>query len=98
MSETLTLEFFKELQGENFSVDDVPGAPVLRLDEVVEPAARNWPDDLPRPFTVMFEGPRNPVVAEGQYRLRADSGRTAGVYLVPVFTSGASQRYQVVFC
>jgi hypothetical protein len=68
----------------------------LELTEVaVRPASRVG--GLRQPFTLIFEGPRNRLLAEGLYPVEGEAVGTLELYVIPILSVGERQAYQVVF-
>ncbi|MEJ0015853.1 MAG: hypothetical protein WDN25_04695 [Acetobacteraceae bacterium] len=54
---------------------------------------------MPRaPFTLIFEGPRGNLLAEGFWTATLDDGSSFEFYIMPIHTSAADRHeYQAVF-
>ncbi|HET7881834.1 MAG TPA: hypothetical protein VFL55_13190 [Acetobacteraceae bacterium] len=54
--------------------------------------------ELPRPFTLLFEGPPADIVPEGLYTAVVDDAFRFQLYIMPIHTATAGrQDYQAVF-
>jgi hypothetical protein len=59
---------------------------------------RSPPDAPPVTFTLIFAGPRDPVLPEGRYEASVAGGPVWILYIMPIHTHDrARQDYQVVF-
>lgn len=70
----------------------------LRLAEV-EVSDRPYPAELTRkPFTLLFQGPRQNVMPEGFYAAEVEDGPRFDLYVMPIHTGAPDrQDYQAVF-
>jgi hypothetical protein len=80
----------------SFSFDGRPE--VLRLASVDVIDSPNRPEHLPKPFTLVFHGPRGDVMPEGLYPVRVEDGARFELYVIPIHTPAPDrQDYQAVF-
>lgn len=90
----LTLATFEPLVGDRFAVDGAAADLALVLHSAT--AAGEWPGGRD-PFSLVFVGPGEPLLAQAIYALRhAELGRLE-IFLVPVARDGAGVRYEAVF-
>lgn len=89
-----------DLVGDTFSVRRPKGLPIeLRLHSVEDLAS----DDTgalaghDRAFSLLFEGPRRPVLRQGTHELWGFGSRPLGLFLVPVDHARTEQHYEAVF-
>lgn len=102
MLDRLTVASFAPTLGDTYIlVDDDAG---LRLDlELIEAATH--PADAPptdaagrrTPFSLLFRGPREPVLAQRIQRLEHDALGPLEIFLVPVGRDDTGTRYEAVF-
>jgi hypothetical protein len=73
-----------------------PGS--LRLARIERPTGRAAADGERAPFTLIFQGVRGEVLAEGMQTATADDGSSFEFYIMPIHTPAADrQEYQAVF-
>lgn len=91
----LTYDMFAGRVGETFRDADL----VLELVEVEDltAVARNVPADARTPFSLLFRGPDEPVVAQGIRSLVHDEIGELAIFIVPVAKEADGMRYQAVF-
>ena len=71
---------------------------VLRLAAVDVTAQSNTPEDLRKPFSLIFHGPRGDVMPEGLYAAEVEDGARFEFYIIPIHTPASErQDYQAVF-
>jgi hypothetical protein len=93
----LTASHFQRHMGSSFRLraDDVVDVELLEVDEVgVGPGA---PPETRAPFSIVFLGPRDPVLAQRIYRLEHEELGTLDLFLVPIGRDDAGVRYEAVF-
>ena len=94
----LALRQFACLQGETFALHADAGAalPVILVETKVLAAP---PGAARAPFSLLFEGPGQPVLPQAIYGLAHEALGPAplGIFLVPVSRSPAGVRYEAVF-
>jgi hypothetical protein len=89
-----------DLVGETFSVHRRNGLPIeLRLHSVedvasADTAALAGHDSA---FSLLFEGPRRPVLRQGTHELWGFGATPLGLFLVPVDHAQTEQRYEAIF-
>ncbi|MCW2544118.1 MAG: hypothetical protein JWM40_1670 [Frankiales bacterium] len=92
MTARLTINDFAPQLGKDFSVDTGDSSCTLRLVEVT-PAAEAPEGGGWVPFSLVFDGPAEPLLPQATYRLEDPDGRPMDVFLVPIATA----RYEAVF-
>lgn len=92
-----TLDFFSGLVGETFVAELDGGSIGLQL--VSADPLQSGPNglDLDRSFSLEFEGPVEPALAQGTFTLSHDRLAPAAMFLVPVAQTEIAMRYQAVF-
>jgi hypothetical protein len=76
---------------------DGPG-PEIVLDRIDRPEFPGWGQVARKPFSLIFRGPRRPVLREGLYPIAIADGPTLTLYIIPIFTAADDhQEYQAVF-
>ena len=76
---------------------DRPG-PEMVLDRIDRCEFPGWERVARKPFSLIFRGPRRPVLPEGLYPIEIADGPTIVLYVIPILTpAGDHQEYQVVF-
>ena len=98
MIETFTHATFADRLGESFPVRLDDGTSIeTRLAE-----ARTWGEELVRgrgrvPFTLVFRGPRQPVLPQRIYRMEHEGIGEFDLFLVPVGQDAEGVQYEAVF-
>jgi hypothetical protein len=91
-----TLETFTPAVGESFTVGGDGGATVELL--LAEATAADSGEHAPRPpFSLLFEGPGDPLLPQGTYRFRHGSLGTMEIFIVPLERDEHGSVYQAVF-
>jgi hypothetical protein len=68
------------------------------LDRIDRREFPGWEQMARKPFSLIFRGPRRPVLPEGPYPVAIADGPTLTLYVIPILTAaGGHQEYQVVF-
>jgi hypothetical protein len=76
---------------------DRPGLEMV-LDRIDRAEFPGWERVARKPFSLIFRGPRQPVLPEGLYPVKFADGPTLMLYVIPILTAaGDHQEYQVVF-
>jgi hypothetical protein len=97
MLEALTHESFRPHVGTAFRVEYAPAASAtLTLVEVTvlgggAGAARR------QPFSLLFRGPREPVLPQRIYRLEHEGMGALELFIVPIGPDGEGMRYEAIF-
>jgi hypothetical protein len=95
MQEPLTLRHFAPLVGQAFTAQAAEGAVKLNLHE----ASALRPSGVGRsePFSLIFLGPRDAMLAQGSYALEHEALPGLEVFIVPIGMSDAGVQYQAIF-
>ena len=97
MLSELTHETFANELGSPFELDYGAGAP-LKLELVEATAAKQSSVGSRRtPFSLLFRGPRQPVLPQKIYPLEHDRLGRLEIFLVPLGPEGAGMCYEAVF-
>jgi hypothetical protein len=92
----LTLETFAPVVGEAFTVGGEGGAKVELL--LVEATAKDMGPHAPRPpFSLLFQGPAEPVLPQATYRFEHGSLGAMGIFIVPLGRDEHGATYEAVF-
>lgn len=68
------------------------------LDRIDRPEFPGWERVARKPFSLIFRGPRQPILPEGLYPVEFADGPTLALYVIPILTAARDhQEYQVVF-
>jgi hypothetical protein len=74
-----------------------PGLEMV-LDRIDRPEFPGWERIARKPFSLIFRGPRQPLLPEGLYPVEFADGPTLVLYVIPILTTARDhQEYQVVF-
>jgi hypothetical protein len=93
----LTATHFQPHVGSRFRLcaDDVLDVELFEVDEVGGRAGA--PEAARAPFSIVFLGPREPVLPQRIYRLEHEQLGTLDLFLVPIGRDDAGVRYEAVF-
>ena len=92
----LTLQDFVPLQGGHFELDS--GDQGLLPFSLIETLALTpHPSAVRAPFSLVFEGPAQPLLPQATYELAHPTLGPLNIFLVPVARSPAGIRYEAVF-
>ncbi|HEX2046726.1 MAG TPA: hypothetical protein VHF27_03120 [Acidimicrobiales bacterium] len=97
MLELLTVSDFARRVGERFSIAAGDGA---RIDaELIEATAvgEGARPGSRLPFSLVFRGPGDPVLAQRMYRVEHASLDSLDIFLVPIGPDSTGMRYEAVF-
>lgn len=73
-------------------------APEMVLDRIDRREFPGWEGVARKPFSLIFRGPRRPILPEGLYPIAIAEGPILALYIIPILTTaGDHQEYQVVF-
>jgi Domain of unknown function (DUF6916) len=94
----LTVSHVRPHVGSRFRLhaNDVLDLDLVELDESGSGSAAP-PEAARAPFSVVFLGPREPVLPQRIYRLEHDELGTLDLFLVPIARDAAGVRYEAVF-
>ena len=93
-----TASYFERHLGLRFRLhaDDVVDVELLEVDEVGVGSGAP-PQTARAPFSIVFLGPRDPILPQRIYRLEHDELGTLDLFLVPIGRDDAGVRYEAVF-
>lgn len=89
----LDYSFFASRIGESFQVGDGP----VRVTVETCERLKAYPGGGADPFSVMFVGPMDPVLAQKIHTLASERGERLEIFLVPVSRDASGTRYEAVF-
>ena len=94
----LTASHFEPHVGSRFQLraDDVLDVELREVEEVGVGSGAP-PQAARAPFSIVFLGPRDPVLPQRIYRLEHDELGTLDLFLVPIGRDDAGVRYEAVF-
>jgi hypothetical protein len=94
----LTGSYFRRHVGSSFRLraDDVVDVELLDVDEIGVGSGAP-PQTARAPFSIVFLGPREPVLPQRIYRLEHEALGTLDLFLVPIGRDDAGVRYEAVF-
>jgi len=95
MTETISHENFSGHLNALFRVDVAETSLEFELVEVE--THKSIDPSLREPFTLIFQGPKDPILAEGIYTLSNDGAGSFELYIIPIVSHGDRQSYQVIF-
>jgi hypothetical protein len=99
--ETFTVETFAARLGERFAISTDGGAVDVELVEATPHTTLSGrPLDARggrQPFSLVFLGPADPVLAQGIYRFEHAKLEVFEIFVVPIERDGSGVRYQAVF-
>jgi hypothetical protein len=97
----LTADAFAPAVGDTFVLDDGAG---IRLELELVESRLHHPDAPPvdesgtrAPFSLLFQGPADPVLPQRIYRLEHDALGPIEIFMVPVGRDDAGATYEAVF-
>lgn len=101
MLDRLTVDSFKPAVGGTFTAEDRSGTRVSL--ELVD-AGTHDPDASAEdesgkrsPFTLLFRGPAEPILAQRIYRLEHESLAALEIFIVPLGVDAEGTRYEAIF-
>ena len=98
MLESFTLETFAPRRDEPFRLHPDAGDPLeLRLVEATPLGEGTSPASGRAPFSLVFRGPRAPVLPQRIYRLEHGTIGAFEIFLVPIGPDQEGMRYEAVF-
>ena len=97
MTDTLTLEHFTPCIGSEFACPTPDGGAYLLTLREAESAGHSRAKEARQPFSLIFLGPLEPVLAQGTYSLEHPTLVTLPIFIVPVGRETAGVCYQAIF-
>lgn len=98
MLESFTLATFQGREGEPFQVTLNDGALLdLELVEVTAYNATGWRPGSRAPFSLLFRGPREPLLPQQTYPMRHQTIGAFALFIVPLGPDQEGLLYQAVF-
>lgn len=96
MADDVRLDTFTPALGDEFQVDaGQAGKFELKLTEA---SAGTGGENLPRdPFTLLFQGPPNPVLAQGTYLFDHPKAGRHEIFIVPIARDDEGSSYEAIF-
>ena len=95
--EDFTLETFAGRLGETFRVDDDSGVVDLRLASAEAGNDRPAKPEERTPFSIVFVGPREPILPQRIYRFAHEGLGTFELFIVPIGPDESGMQYEAVF-
>jgi hypothetical protein len=94
----VTASHFRRHMGSSFRLraDDDVDVELLEVDEVGVGSGAP-PQTARAPFSIVFLGPRDPLLPQRIYRLEHEELGTLDLFLVPIGRDDAGVRYEAVF-
>jgi hypothetical protein len=89
-----TLAIFEPLVGDVFVVAAEPASIELVLESAT--AVGSWPGGR-QPFSLIFHGPRDPLLAQAIYRFEHEALGALEIFVVPLGQSAEHTTYEAVF-
>jgi len=99
MLDKLTVEFFTELVGKQFRLTgtDAPAIDLILIEaRGVTPKSRA-PGAGREPFSLVFLGPKGPVLPQRIYPLEITSLGRLEIFLVPIASDADGVKYEAIF-
>ena len=93
----LTIDAFRDRVGQSFRDTEAGIAYDLRVVEDLTALARNVDPEARTPFSLVFRGPVDPVVAQSIRPLAHDELGELEIFLVPIRQDAEGTEYQAVF-
>ena len=101
MLDELTQEDFAVQLGRSFRVFPQAGHPLdMELIEVTGLRRRGWPKDPSsgrEPFSLLFRGPRKPILPQAIYRMEQAGMGALDLFIVPIGLDDEGLLYEAVF-
>ena len=95
MTENISHENFSGHLNALFRVDVAETSLELELVEVE--VGKSIDASQREPFTLIFQGPKDSILAEGTHTVSNDSAGSFDLYTIPIISLGEQQLYQVIF-
>lgn len=93
----ITHEMFSPHLNSTFLIRVEGRAFELELTEVEVGERGSRPEEFRLPFVLIFKGPKDAVLPEGEYSVENDATGTLELYVIPIVSTGEQQAYQVVY-
>ncbi len=100
MLEKLTIDNFSQLEGKTFKISEQSGGACLSADLIEVKSLRKeeqGADDKREPFSIIFRGPNEPVLAQGIHKLEQEDFGQVELFLVPIGPDATGMCYEAVF-
>jgi hypothetical protein len=98
MLQNLTAASFEGLVGSDFRLDPAEaGITSLRLVEAKDVTGRYGAGPRRAPFTLLFRGPKSPLLSQRIYALVHEALGRLEIFLVPLGPDPEGMRYEAVF-
>ena len=97
MIEDITVQRFEPCLNHKFRLDYEMGNLEVELIECRKISSPGPPPGQREPFSLMFLGPRQPVLPQRIYRLFSEQLGSLEVFIVPVASDSSGTKYQAVF-
>ncbi len=97
MTQELDHTIFEPCLNDVFRVETSEGVVEIELSEVELNPAGSSDDSVRKPFTLIFRGPKTPLLAEAVQVLGHDDLGSVEIYLIPILSTGEQQSYQAIF-
>jgi hypothetical protein len=97
MLENLTREDFQKLLHQKFQIQHTGGTLEVELIECRALASPGRKDAMREPFSVIFRGPREPVLPQRIHKLEGGPMGTLEIFIVPVGPDAVGMRYEAIF-
>ena len=95
MTEKITHENFSGHLNALFRIEVAETSLELELVEVE--VGKPIDPSLSEPFTLIFQGPKDSILAEGIHNVSNDDAGSFDLYIIPIVSPGDQQSYQVIF-
>ena len=95
MTESISHKNFSGHLNALFRVEEAETSLELELVEVE--VGKPIDASLRDPFTLIFQGPKDSILAEGSHNLSNNDAGSFELYSIPIVSRGAQQLYQVIF-
>lgn len=101
MLETLTRATFTEYQNENFQLQsdfvDSCEVELIEVSGLTKHTAADATEEPREPFSIIFRGPKEPILPQHIYRLTHPRLGSLGLFLVPIGPDTLGMQYESVF-
>jgi hypothetical protein len=97
MLQDLTLQTFEICLNHKFRLEHEKGDLEVELIECRKISSSGLPPGQREPFSLMFSGPRQPVLPQGIYRFSCEQLGSFEIFIVPVGSGSSGTQYQAIF-